>query len=238
MSPTWMRVADRVYRARLPFLDVTVGLVWGSTGVVLIDCGTTLTEARTINRDARRLTGRPVDHLVLTHHHFDHVLGSSVFAGAQMYAAPAVAAALTTRSAALRDDAIAHGADPDEVASALAALEPVVQPRGQGVIDLGERRVAVRHLGAGHTDHDLVVLVEPSEAGDPRVVFCGDLVEQSGDPVIDVDSDLPSWPTTLDRLLVAAGPQARYVPGHGAVVGAGFVAAQRDRLAAQRDRRV
>lgn len=237
MSGTWVRVADRVYRMRLTFLDVTVGVVWGRAGVVLIDCGTTLAEARRIDRDVRRLTGRRVDHLVLTHHHFDHILGSAVFAGAQMYAAPAVVAALTTRSAALRDDAVAHGADPDAVASALAALGPVERPRGPAVIDLGERRVAVRHLGAGHTDHDLVVVVEPVQAGDPTVVFCGDLVEQSGDPVIDVDSDLPHWPRTLNRLLAVGGERARYVPGHGAVVGAGFVAAQRDRLAAEGRRR-
>ena len=57
------------------------------------------------------------------------------------------------------------------------------------------------------------------------VVFCGDLVEESGDPVIDADSDLAAWPETLDRLLEAAGPEAVYVPGHGAVVDARFIRA-------------
>src|SRR5699024_2509603 len=103
VTGTWVRVADRVYRMRLRFLDVTVGVVWGDDGVVLIDCGTTVDEATRIDRDVQRLTGRPVEHLVLTHHHFDHILGASVFAAAQVYAAPAVGTALTVRAAAHTD---------------------------------------------------------------------------------------------------------------------------------------
>jgi hypothetical protein len=44
----WERLADGVFRCRLPFLDVTVGLVYGRAGAMLIDTGTTLTEARAI----------------------------------------------------------------------------------------------------------------------------------------------------------------------------------------------
>ena len=43
----WERLYPTVRRCRLPFLDVTVGLVWGSRGVLLIDTGTTLLEAAT-----------------------------------------------------------------------------------------------------------------------------------------------------------------------------------------------
>jgi hypothetical protein len=47
----WERLADGVFRCRLPFLDVTVGLVYGRTGALLIDNGTTLTQARAIAED-------------------------------------------------------------------------------------------------------------------------------------------------------------------------------------------
>jgi glyoxylase-like metal-dependent hydrolase (beta-lactamase superfamily II) len=62
------------------------------------------------------------------------------------------------------------------------------------------------------------------------VVFSGDLIEESGDPAIDADSDLAAWPATLDRLLAVGGPDANYVPGHGSVVDAEFVRRQRDWL--------
>jgi glyoxylase-like metal-dependent hydrolase (beta-lactamase superfamily II) len=62
-------------------------------------------------------------------------------------------------------------------------------------------------------------------------VFCGDLVEESGEPQAGHDARPAWWPAALDRLLALGGEQARYVPGHGAVVDAAFVRTQRDRLA-------
>lgn len=62
------------------------------------------------------------------------------------------------------------------------------------------------------------------------MIFTGDLVEESADPSIDADSDVAAWPETLDRLLAISGPDAVFVPGHGAVVDAAFVHRQRDWL--------
>ncbi|MGV1088727.1 MAG: MBL fold metallo-hydrolase, partial [Mycobacterium sp.] len=93
------------------------------------------------------------------------------------------------------------------------------------------RVVSVEHPGRGHTDHDLIVVVEPLAPHDRRVVFCGDLIEESADPAIGPDSDVAAWPATVDRLLGSIGAEAIYVPGHGAVVDAGFVGRQRDWLA-------
>jgi len=72
----WESLTDSVHRCRLPFLDVTVGLVQGSTGTLLVDTGTTLTEAHAIYDDVRLIARCGVTHVVLTHKHFDHVLGS------------------------------------------------------------------------------------------------------------------------------------------------------------------
>ena len=63
-------------------------------------------------------------HVVLTHKHFDHVLGSGVFAEAQIYCAPEVFDYLTSATDQLRDDALRYGADVDEVDRAIAALRP------------------------------------------------------------------------------------------------------------------
>jgi hypothetical protein len=89
---TWEQLGECTFRCRLPFLDVTIGVVQGRTGTLLIDAGTTLSEARAIDTDVRALTGGGVSHIVLTHNHFDHVLGSSVFGDAAVYCAPEVAA--------------------------------------------------------------------------------------------------------------------------------------------------
>jgi glyoxylase-like metal-dependent hydrolase (beta-lactamase superfamily II) len=107
----WEQLGDGVHRCRLPFLDVTIGLVHGTTGTLLIDTGTTLTEANAIKADVAKITGGTASHIVLTHSHFDHVLGSSAFTGADVYCAPDVAATIANRTEHLRADAIRYGAD-------------------------------------------------------------------------------------------------------------------------------
>lgn len=231
LTYAWEELSDGVFRCRLPFLDVTVGLVVGSSGTLLIDCGTTLVEASAIAADVEVLRGGAVTHLVMTHDHFDHVLGSAGFTDAELFGAPAVGEALTTGLDGVREHAIGYGADPAELDRAIAAVRAPDHRLWSADFDLGGRAALVRHPGRGHTDHDLIIVVP----GTPAVVFCGDLVEESADPAIDESSDVAAWPHTLDRVLELGGPDAVYVPGHGAVVNAGFVRRQRDWLTARSD---
>ncbi len=231
MNYDWESPAAGVHRCRLPFLDVTVGLVAGGDEALLIDCGTTLSEAENIAADVRELTGSAVTRLVMTHHHFDHILGGGTFGDIPCYAAPPVAVALTTGLPDLCTEAVGYGADPAEVETAARAARPPDRLTWSSGIDLGGRLIRIEHPGRGHTDHDLIVIVPPSGSGEPTVVLCGDLIEQSAEPAIGPDSDLASWPATLDRLLELGGDDAIYVPGHGACVDAAFVRAQRGWLA-------
>lgn len=230
MTFIWERLADDVFRCRLSFLDVTVGLVYGRTGAMLIDTGTTLTEARTIAGDVQAIANRKVSHVVLTHNHFDHILGSSAFDGAEIYCAPEVATTMAERSDHLRADAARYGADAGELDRAVAALRVPEHQVNSAVVDLGGRTVLISHPGRGHTGHDLIAVVP----GDERsVVFCGDLVEESGDPAIDADSDPVAWPATLERVIETGGEDAVFVPGHGAVVDAAFIRRQQTWLRTQ-----
>ena len=223
----WERLADGVHRCRLPFLDVTVGLIDSEAGAALVDSGTTLTEVAAIQADVRAMAGRRVSRIILTHKHFDHVLGASAFADAEIFCAPEVAAYLSSGMAEMRADALRHGADATEIDRSIAALRtPDHSIRDTG-LDIGHRCLRVFHPGRGHTAADLVVVVPPAVDTDRTVVFCGDLVEESGNPAIDTDSDVAAWPATLDEVLRAGGPDALYVPGHGAVVDADFIRRQR-----------
>ena len=224
MNFAWERLGEGIHRCRLPFLDVTVGLVHGRRGTLLIDTGTTLAEADAIKADVADITGGSVSHIVLTHNHFDHILGSSAFAGAAVYCAPEVVATIADQTDHLRADAVRYGADPEAVARAIAALRAPQNQVRQAELDLGGRTVEITHPGRGHTRHDLIVFVSDAE---PAVVFCGDLVEESGDAAIGPDSDVAAWPATLAQVLELGGPDASFVPGHGAVVDAGFVERQR-----------
>ncbi|OSC36915.1 MBL fold metallo-hydrolase [Mycobacterium decipiens] len=237
MHYVWEQLAGNVHRCRLPFCDVTIGLIPGRTGTLLVDTGTTLDEAAAIAADVKQIGGRPVTHIVLTHKHFDHVLGSSVFEEAEVFCAPEVVEYLSSATDQLREHALSYGADAGEVDRAIAALKPPQHGTYDTIIDLGDRTVTITRPGSGHTTADLVVVAPaPAHEHGPVVVFTGDLVEESADPYIDADSDLAAWPATLDRVLAIGGPDAVYVPGHGKVVDAEFVRRQRDWLRKRADR--
>ncbi|WP_063835961.1 MBL fold metallo-hydrolase [Actinacidiphila yeochonensis] len=240
----WEQLGPGVARRRLPHLDVTIGLVVGADGVLLVDTGSTLREGAELRSQVADLTGgRSVTHVVLTHGHVDHVLGSAAFEGAEVYAARGLGARLAREAEALRAEAVELGTDPAEAAEAVAALllaPPTTEVGGDGAgdgtaegveLDLGGRAVLLVRPGPGHTRHDLAVFVPGATASDPAVVFCGDLVEESGEPQAGPDAVPSGWPAAVDTLLALGGETARYVPGHGAVVDARFLRAQRDELA-------
>lgn len=232
--PGWERPAPGVLRRRLPHWDATVGAVAGEDGLLVIDTGSSLREGAELRAELRELTGLPVRHVALTHPHFDHVLGTAAFAGVRVYAAEGARELLGSAAAreALRADAVRHGLDPDTATEALDVLVVPGQPVSTELtVPLGgAREVRLVNAGPGHSGHDLAVLV-PGIEGAPSVVFCGDLVEESGEPQAGPDARPEAWPAALDRLLALGGEDAAYVPGHGAVVGADFVRAQRDELA-------
>ncbi|MGV9880977.1 MBL fold metallo-hydrolase [Streptomyces sp. NPDC003006] len=242
MEPTWEaagweRLAPRVGRCRLPVWDCTAGLVVGDDAALMIEAGSGLAEGAALRTRARDLLGggRRVTHLALTHPHFDHVLGAAAFAGVEVYGAVGIDTVFAKGGDELRADAVRHGADP---AAAAEAADLLVRPHhlvcGEWTLDLGGGvQVLLANVGPGHSGHDLAVLV-PAAAGDGReIVFCGDLVEESGEPQAGPDAVPGQWPAALDRLLGLGGEDALYVPGHGAVVDAAFVRAQRAALAAR-----
>ncbi|MFJ6984267.1 MULTISPECIES: MBL fold metallo-hydrolase [unclassified Streptomyces] len=224
----WDRVAPGVGRCRLPGWDCTVGLVVGADRVLVVDAGSSLAEGALLRARAEEVAGGRVTDLALTHAHFDHVFGAAAFAGAEVYGAVGLE---TVPAEELRADAVRHGLAEEEAAEAARRLvRPGHLVSGERTLDLGGGlRVLLANVGPGHTAHDLAVLVP----GSPETVFCGDLVEESGEPQAGPDAVPARWPAALDRLLALGGEDARYVPGHGAVVDAAYVRAQRDALAAR-----
>jgi glyoxylase-like metal-dependent hydrolase (beta-lactamase superfamily II) len=191
---TWTEVGDRCWVRRYDEWDLNVGLVVGTEGALVIDTRATTEQASELLAHIRELTDAPVRWVVNTHAHFDHVVGNSVFTGAAMYL--------------------------HENAAAEENLEGTTFSVAK-VIDLGDRRVELLHLGNAHTSGDTVVVVPEVD-----VFFVGDLVEESAPPSYGEDSFPLEWPDTIDRVIGMLSETSKVVPGHGAVVDAEFVRAQ------------
>lgn len=231
MSTGWQEVADGVLVRRHASLDLNCGLVLGDGVCLVIDTRSHLGEAADLVAAVRTVTPHPWT-VVNTHGHYDHCFGNAAFRPAAVWATRRCAAGLAETGELQRAVVVAglRATGQDAEADLISAVP--IDPADHLVddvagLDIGGREVILRFLGRGHTDSDLVVEVEAED--DAMVVFAGDLVEEGAPPAFE-DAYPAEWPATLGRLhALARGP---VVPGHGAVVDAAYVGAQREELLA------
>lgn len=202
------------------------GVVIGEDGVLIVDSFYKPAAAAALLAEVRRITKLPVRYVVNTHHHIDHVAGNAIFAEA----GASIVAHRNVRDWVRDENLRLMGGDKAsaEARSAIAALKaPGLVYDGEIDIDLGKRRVRLRHL-LGHTGGDTVVWVE-----DAKVLFGGDLLWRRTAPNL-IDARVGEWLATLDRFLQAPA-EAVFVPGHGDVASAADVAEFRGYLTDLRD---
>ena len=231
MSPGWQEVGAGIFVRRHAELDLNCGLVVGDGACLVVDTRSHLGEAADLIAAVRTVTPHPWT-VVNTHAHYDHCFGNAAFRPAAIWGFRGCAADLAATGELQRADVVRGLVDSgDQRTADLVACAPIDPPDSLvddvAVLDVGGREVTLLFLGRGHTGADLVVEVEAE--GDGTVVFAGDLVEEGAPPAFD-DAFPVEWPATLGRLhALARGP---VVPGHGAVVDAAFVGAQREELLA------
>ena len=78
--PLWTEVADRVYVRRYNPLDISVTLIGGDDGFLLVDTRCNPREADEITTDAATLASGRITRVVNTHAHYDHTFGNQRFA--------------------------------------------------------------------------------------------------------------------------------------------------------------
>jgi glyoxylase-like metal-dependent hydrolase (beta-lactamase superfamily II) len=221
-EPTvWKELAQGVLMLTCDPCRLNVGLVVGQERALLIDTGASAEVGCEIVKQARSVTDLPLG-AVNSHDHFDHCFGNSALDGEWIWSHRRCAEHLRRdgheqqRSVATR----LRSSDPklaqQIAASAIVTPSCVFEERLE--LDLGERPIVLVHPGRGHTDNDVVVWIE-----DARVLFTGDLVEEGSAPSFE-DSFPLEWPDSLAALLDLEPEQV--VPGHGAVVDAGFLRRQ------------
>ncbi len=210
----WVEVGDRVFVRRYTFYDQNIGVVLGRDEALVIDTRSTHVQGREILDDLRELTTDPVTVVVDTHGHFDHAFGNHVFRPATIWGHERCVTFLE-RTAEVRRARVAA----DQPAIAADIAEVVVDPPDRTFaetahVEVGGRRVELRHLGRGHTDHDIVISVPGT-----GVLFAGDLLENGAVPWFGDGYPL-DWPETALR--VAELATAVVVPGHGDHAGRAF----------------
>ena len=185
--------------------QANIGFVVGERCVAVIDPGGSLAVGKALKAAMRKVTDKPVCHVVITHFHPDHFFGAAAFRepGVQFVAHTGYSRTMAVRSRpylnALRRD-LGAAADGSEVIAPTMLVDKVA------TLDLGGRTLELRAWSVAHTDNDLTVF--DASTG---TLWLGDLLFVDHTPV--VDGSIRGFLEVLDEL--ARLPARVYVPGHG-----------------------
>ncbi len=78
LPPTVHRIGDRVSCA-VGWNLANITMIEGDDGIVIVDTGMNVQQGTDVLAEFRRLTDKPIAAVVLTHHHVDHVQGTTSF---------------------------------------------------------------------------------------------------------------------------------------------------------------
>ncbi|MBG6237901.1 glyoxylase-like metal-dependent hydrolase (beta-lactamase superfamily II) [Mycetocola sp. CAN_C7] len=222
----WTEVADRVFHRRYEPLDISIGVVAGDEGLLVVDTRCNPREAAELRTDLAGLSPLPVRWVVNTHAHYDHAFGNQSFADALIVGHHLIPRHFEEyEGKRLSDWTAAPGSWPQYDWTDVVLTPPSVLVSTVTDLDIGGRIVRFHPLPPGHTDTDLVV-----EIPDARAWFLGDVIEESGPPMYGSGSFPMDWPGVLDSLAALIRPGDLLVPGHGAAVDRSFLEAQADVL--------
>jgi glyoxylase-like metal-dependent hydrolase (beta-lactamase superfamily II) len=204
---TFAKLSDNAY-AYTAEGDPNTGIVIGDDAVMVIDTQATPAMAQDVIRHIRRVTDKPIKHVVLTHYHAVRVLGASAYRPQEIFASRATLEMIRERGQQDMDSEIGRFPRLFRSAESIPGLTwPTITFERELTVWMGRLEVRLIHVGGGHTRGDTIVWL-PAD----KVLFSGDLVEYNAG-IYTGDAQLAEWPASLDRL-AALGPE-RLVPGRG-----------------------
>jgi len=193
---------------------VNTAFVITSAGVVVIDTGPSRQYGEELRAAIAAHTDQPVTHVLLTHHHPDHVFGNQAFDPSTLYALPATREQLASDGEAFSDNMYRMIGDWMRGTEIILPAREVVP----GELVVGDHRFQLMAF-TGHTGADLVVFDETS-----KTLFASDMVFFNRALTTPQTPGLKVWAAELEQL--EALDFDRLVPGHGPVVNDGVAFAQ------------
>jgi glyoxylase-like metal-dependent hydrolase (beta-lactamase superfamily II) len=229
-EPRTLRINDRVHVLLGPIQHanrfnqgymINSTVIVGDNGVILVDSGGSDEVGRHIATAVRRITDKPVTHVVNTHHHGDHYLGNVAFVGATFISSE------LCRKMVLDSGHEWLGIMEHDIGRKLPGTKPLA---AEVTYSAGTRtetfiqgvRLVFWVPPGSHTIGDLIVHLP-----EDKVLVAGDVLVSRIVPTLQ-DGFVKNWIQTLDELQTL--DVVYFVPGHGDLMTLRDVAALRDSM--------
>jgi glyoxylase-like metal-dependent hydrolase (beta-lactamase superfamily II) len=217
------KISEHVYV--IPDNSVTlvpnVGIIVGSTGVLVVDTGMGARNGATVLREAQKVGGTKRLFLATTHIHPEHDLGAQAFpATTTMIRADAQVQEIAEDGLKTADLFRGMSAFNAELLKDAQFRKADITFKDEYNLDLGGVRVRMMAMGFNHTKGDTAFFVEPD-----AVLFAGDIVMMRLPNVTGPPSRVQQWLSSLDAL-EALKPKL-IVPSHGPNGDTSMIAAYR-----------
>jgi glyoxylase-like metal-dependent hydrolase (beta-lactamase superfamily II) len=196
------------------------GFVVTGDGVVVFDSLGTPALGYALLQEIRKVTDKPVRHVVVSHYHADHIYGLQAFRehtdGAEIWAQQLTKEYFDPQSFKKGEDADRRLAQRREalfpwVDEDTYLVEPDHLFEEKARFDVGGTTFQLRHMGPAHAPGDSIMVIP--EMG---VAFGGDIIYRGRIPFLDSPKvDTGRWQEGLDYLTQMTPKPTFVIPGHG-----------------------
>lgn len=215
---TVKKINDRVY-ALLGDIDVPNSqnggyinnnlVVIGDSGVVLVDAGSHKSVAEHILKALRKITDKPVTHILITHHHGDHHLGAIAYPGAQVIASEYCAKQIEDYGPSMVVGMARMVGTKLDTTKVVIPQVRIPAKTSKDMV-LNGIKLTLITTDTAHTDGDMAVYFP-----DDGVLAAGDILVHGVNPNF-ADGNLKKWIGVVDDLRKL--PTKVIMPGHGALM--------------------
>lgn len=199
-----------------------VGIVLTDKGVVVIDPGGSAWAGEMVVERIRDISSEPIIAIFNTHAHGDHWMGNEgikrSYPDAVIYAHPVAKRRIEGTDGEQWLEFV--GQRTQGTGGNKKVVPPDKSLDDNTIVSFGTTRFHVHHVGAAHTDNDLLV-----ELVDQRVLFTGDIVRNGMIGLIGEDGSFKGNIAAIDKILNAQFNV--YIPGHGPAGGTDVPASYR-----------
>ena len=183
-----------------------IGFIVGEKSVAVIDTGGSRIVGESLKTAIRKITDLPIEYVILTHAHPDHIFGVQAFESekSEIVGHKNLDNSLVQRGEFYRDRFVNEGFSESD----LGLLPQSIFVESTMNLDLGNRVIELIAVETSHTNNDLVVFDETT-----KTIWTGDLIFKERVPVI--DGNAIGWLSTMEQL--EDYEIEAIVPGHGPV---------------------